>query len=55
MTELDLKPGETRETTDPVVQLVLPAGDYLLELVVVDATNTESQPVTLSVTVKKPS
>jgi hypothetical protein len=55
MVPLDLKPGETRETTDPVVSLELPAGEYLLTLVVVGADKKESQPVTLSVIVKKTS
>jgi hypothetical protein len=53
MVALDLKPGQTRETADPVVQVMLPAGTYELTLVAIGADQKQSKPVKLSLTVKK--
>jgi hypothetical protein len=51
MVTIALTPGQTVETTDPVVQLRLAEGEYQLTLVVVREDGTASQPVTLPLSV----
>jgi hypothetical protein len=44
MVELDIQPGQTATTTDPVVAIRLPAGRFFLFLVVVTKDGRRSQP-----------
>jgi hypothetical protein len=53
MVDLVLTPGKTKTTTDPVVRLKLPEGEWMVELVVVDAEKRESLPVAVKLIVKK--
>jgi hypothetical protein len=52
MVVLDIKPGETRETIDPHVQVTLPGGSYRFVVVVEDARGQRSDPVELRVRVQ---
>lgn len=47
MVELDIKPGETATTTDPVVAIRLPAGKFFVFLVVVTEDGRRSEPAML--------
>jgi hypothetical protein len=52
MVILELQSGETRETTDPRVQLTLPGGVYIMTLVVEDEAGHKSAPVKVQFTVE---